>query len=104
MKDKYHIQSDRRGGFNVTVRRIINPMPGATGGFKSIREALVAIKVLEKTNGDVPGNSDRFWRLLHRVNGTTQRSREVQRRIAASMGMRVIRLGPNSSKWVPENV
>lgn len=95
----YAINPNGKGGFNVS-RGGLNPMPGATGGFSSVEQAQLAIRVLEHTDGDTPGNSQRFWDLWHRVAGVTQRSRKETHAMAARMGMRVVREGRHNTRWV----
>ena len=55
-----------RGGFN--------PMPGGASVFKTIVDALTAIKILER----VGTNYRRYWKILHRVNGATQMARKMR--------------------------
>jgi hypothetical protein len=112
---KYHIYPNGRGTFNITEKRdhtkpvpwsgsacrsIINPMPGATSGFKSIRNALLAIKVLERVNAQGRNPSD-FWPVYHRAAGVTERSRVDRVKMAAAMKMRVVRLSRNSFRYEP---
>ncbi|MFK4706076.1 hypothetical protein ABIC83_002915 [Roseateles asaccharophilus] len=96
--NSYEIMPNGKGAFNVSLRGC-NPMPGATGGFKSVEEAQLAIRVLEHTDGDTPGNGDRFWDLWHRVSGVTQRERVRQRQTAANLGMKVIRVSRREYRW-----
>lgn len=97
---KYDIIPNGKGGFNVS-RGGLNPMPGATGGFSSVDQAQLAIRVLEHTDGDTPGNGQRFWDLWHRVAGVTQRSRKEAHAMAARMGMRIVREGRHNTRWIP---
>lgn len=94
----YDIISNGSDGFNVSLRGC-NPMPGATGGFKSVEQAQLAIRVLEHTDGDTPGNGNRFWDLWHRVSGVTQRERVRQRQMAANLGMKIVRLSRHEHRW-----
>ena len=98
--DSYSFIPRADGTFNVS-RGGCNPMPGATGGFASIAQAQLAVRVLEHTEGDAPGNGHRFWDLWHRVSGVTQRERLRDHKTAARLGMRVVRLGRHSTRWVP---
>lgn len=60
----------------VVVLGGCNIMPGATW-FTSISDALLAINVLKKVGYNSMGcvDSKRFWKLIHRVKGVTQRLR-----------------------------
>ncbi len=95
---KYVISKSRFGrqGFSIS-RDGMNPMPGATHGFGSFEDALLAIRCLEHVGGE--RNAQRWWDLYHRVTGVTSRERSFQRRCAASMGMRVTRTGKHSYRW-----
>lgn len=78
-----------------------NIMPGATWS-ETIRGALLMIKVLRKVGLKRDGScadSDRFWRLLHRVNGTTQRSRRKQREMMERIGFKLVRRKGNTDYW-----
>jgi hypothetical protein len=96
--DKYRVRPNGKGGFSIS-RDGMNPMPGATSGFKSHRDALVAIQCLEHCGGDIPGVSDRFWDLYHRVSGVTQRERDFRNKTAKAMGYKIVRLGRHSYQW-----
>jgi len=93
----YEIRQRHDGaGFNVVQSAIINPMPGATGGFKTIEKAVLAIRVLEHVGKDGP----RFWDLWYRVSGVTQRSRLEREATAKRLGYRVERISRHENKWV----
>lgn len=67
-----------------------NAMPGGTWS-QDIRGALRMIRVLDRVGVRPDGgcvDSDRFWRILYRVNGVTQRSRDETARIMKGMVMR----------------
>jgi hypothetical protein len=91
----------------------INPMPGATGGFKTIRDALLAIRCLEFVRRKVGAtgyehadgfDAQRWWDLYHRVSGVTAKGRAEQNRMAKALGRKIIRAagkaGRHNSTWV----
>lgn len=74
-----------KSGFVVTfgtgTYKGCNAMPGATWS-RDISGAIQMIKVFEKCGGDTPAyNNDRFWKLLHRINGATRKNRDMSRRL-----------------------
>ncbi|OIP99458.1 hypothetical protein AUK40_00680 [Candidatus Wirthbacteria bacterium CG2_30_54_11] len=93
----YDIVPVRNGsGYNVVVRGIINPMPGGTGGFQTIEQAVLSIRILERAGDD----SDRFWNLWYRVSGVTQKSRDQNKAFAALIGMKVERISRHEHRLV----
>lgn len=74
---------------NTGLWKGCNIMPGATWS-EDIPGALQMIRVLEHVGGLKPDggcvDSDRFWKLLHRINGATRRSREYSKMILQSFG------------------
>jgi hypothetical protein len=70
-----------REGFVVT-RNGCNIMPGATW-FRTSEAAQEAIRVFDHVKED----PKRFWRLLHRVNGVTQRGRKETLEIMTKLGV-----------------
>lgn len=78
-------------GFVVTFAsgsyRGCNAMPGGTWSPDipgALQMIAVARKVGFRADGEV-ADSDRFWKLLHRVCGATQRSRDSDKRIRSAV-------------------
>jgi hypothetical protein len=95
----YEVVPDGRGGYDI-VEGGTNPLPGATGGFKDVGEALLCIRVLEHTDGTRPENSKRFWDLWYRVSGVTQRNRDQAKEMAAQLGLRIEWVDRHTRRWV----
>jgi len=73
--------------YNTGPFKGCNAMPGATWS-ETIRGALQMIRVFEKVGGEpLKRVGDRFWPLLHRINGTTQRHREETARMMRALGL-----------------
>lgn len=87
-------------GFVVTYNKGYykgcNAMPGATWS-ETIPGALRMIRVLEHVGGE--RHSGRFWKLLHRINGVTQRNRRETRDMMARLGMKLAKRKDNEEFW-----
>lgn len=70
----------------VVCKNGCNIMPGATW-FQTVPDAEQAIKVLLHVGE--PYNNKRFWRLLHRINGATQKSREDHKQMEKILGCKI---------------
>lgn len=89
---------------NQGVFKGCNVMPGGTWS-QDIPGALQMIKVLEKVGTNATGSScldaNRFWKLLHRISGVTQRSREENARMMKALGMKLVRKDGNTLYYEP---
>lgn len=112
---KYHIYPVGNGTFGVTeqgrrpatpeqsgsaLRGLVNPMPGATSGFASIRQASLAIRILERVRTQRRAPAD-FWPIYDRVTGKAERARVERQRQAARLGLRVVRIARNEFCLAP---
>lgn len=116
MAPRFHIFPNGEGRFGIQLaaqsrspsgaagqprsacRSGINPMPGATSGFASLRDALLALRCLlfvESRCGHSVGSegfdAQRWWDLFWRCSGHTQRRRDWHRRLYAELGLRARR-------------
>lgn len=84
--------------YNTGQWKGCNAMPGATWS-ETIRGALLMIRVLEHVGGE--RNGPRFWKLLHRVNGTTQRNRIATLKMMTALGLRLTKTRDGEQVWAP---
>lgn len=91
---KFKTRGDFAGGYIISIGGM-NPMPGATGGFKSIAGCLLAIRCLEHVGHD----GKRWWRLYHRVTGVTGANRKSNREMAEAMGYDIKYNGNSNWTW-----
>lgn len=85
--------------YNAGQFKGCNAMPGGTWS-EDIRGALQMIRVLEHVGGEpLKPVGDRFWRLLHRVSGVTQRSRDETLAMMGRLGFKLAKRKGSEEFW-----